>query len=611
MLGILLALSCIILYSNSLSNGYCLDDAMMITENEITQKGFGGIKEHMEHSFLYGFMHQEGYDAGSSHWRPLVMISFAVEVGLWGIDKPGNSHVVNLLIYIGIVLFLFHLLRRYLLKDLWLAFFTALIYAIHPIHTEVVANIKGRDEMLSLLFVLISLRQLWKFTETKKLSAYLFSLASFFIAMSAKENSLTFLAGIPLMLYYFSDLSLKKILTYSSGFLITTVIFIIIRNAIVPLSNSGMSNEITNNPYLYAKGLESISTKVYVLLLMLKLTLLPYPLRYDYSYNHIPYVNASNPWVWISLAIYAGMFIYAMFGIRSKNIISFAILMFFVTFSVNTNIVVETGVMMAERMLFTPTIFTALILAVLGKRLIAFAEQRSIAKPRVAAAILTVPLFIACAIIIIDRNKDWKNDTTLNLADVVKCPESARVNGGAGTASLALADQPGRPKDEKDSLTRQAIRYYTKSVSIHPGYNDPWMNMGVAYSRIDSIFKSEECWNRARKNNPDVPKLVELDRFLANTFFTRGLAAEGRNQLDSAVLYYKKADTYSRQNDSTKLKSLYNMAGTYYRRGDYQNAMQALEKVMKINPNFLEVKKGYEACLHFLQQQGTIPNAGG
>src|SRR5215510_7977351 len=86
----LLSIFTITIYFNTSKNEYALDDFMMITENSITQKGFDGVKEHFAHSFLYGYLNREGTDASSSHWRPLVMASFAMDIGFWGNDPhPG------------------------------------------------------------------------------------------------------------------------------------------------------------------------------------------------------------------------------------------------------------------------------------------------------------------------------------------------------------------------------------------------------------------------------------------------------------------------------------------------------------------------------------------
>ncbi len=530
------------------------------------------------------------------------MISFAVEIGLWGSNKPGNSHAVNLLLYICIVISLFGLLRKYIFKEKWLSFFSTFLFAIHPIHTEVVSNIKGRDEMIGLLTILLSLHLLWKFLSTKKSIYYFLSLVLFFLALSAKENSLTFLAGIPLMLYFFSELKTKQIALYSGGFLLTTLLFIVIRNAIVPLSLSGMSDDITNNPYLFAKGMEEISTKIYVLLLYLKLCVFPSPLTNDYSYNHIPYVNINNPLVWVSLLLYALLFIYAIRGLKSKQVISFAILLFFITLSVSANIIVETGVMMAERMLFIPSIFVAMIIAVFGKKVIDLVHKTFNLNKVILVCVVVIPIFLAATNKVLTRNEEWNNDITLHLADIKKSPESARVNEGTGFAYYTLADEPGKTQRQRDSLFNLAIKHFKKAVRLHPKYNDAWINMGIAYIRLDSLFEAEASLNGARRNDSFQLRLQTVDDLIAKIFINKGVEADNRKSFDSAVFFYQKANSYLKTQDATWLLCKFNLALTYYRKGELKNARDALTQVKNVAPDYPNLLSTMQTIDHSMQE---------
>ncbi|HNP53195.1 MAG TPA: hypothetical protein PKK69_01200, partial [Ferruginibacter sp.] len=590
-----------LVYSNTVRHQYALDDAMMITQNEVTLKGFDGIAEQWQHSFLYGFMHREGYDAGSSHWRPLVMTSFSIDTGLWGTEKPGNSHLVNVLLFALISVLLFHWLRKYLLQQNWPALIAAALFAVHPIHTEVVANIKGRDELLSLFFILISVWLLWKSIRTGKHWIYIGSLLSYFTSLLAKENGITMLAGIPVLLYFFTDLPVRRLLLLSSGYLLMLASFLLIRNAVVPLELVKMDAEIMNNPYLLAKGSEVLPTKIYVLLLLLKNLFWPYPLSYDYSYNQIPYTNWSNPAVWLSILLYAALGALAVFGIRSKSRLSGAIILFFITFSISTNLVVETGVMMAERMLFMPSIFAMLALVLGWQHLQQKNLFPALFQNRVSIAVIVCLLLLLGSGWSYVRNADWKNDTTLNLADVTVARQSARVTGGAGTACLTLADQPGILPMQKKEYLEQAIAYYKQSAGINPLYNDAWINMGVAYSRMDSLASAEASWNEVRRRQPEWPKLREMDLYLSHTLFNRGYASEQRQQIDSAIGYYERAQPYFALTDTLRINNLYNLAGCYYKKQDYRQAREWLMKVDSLKPNYNQVRQGIAACDHFLQ----------
>ena len=85
-------------YANTCQNEYCLDDAIVITENTSTQKGFSGITEHFSQDLLYGYTHTKGRKAANAGWRPLSLITYSIEIGIFGRNHPGISHFINILL---------------------------------------------------------------------------------------------------------------------------------------------------------------------------------------------------------------------------------------------------------------------------------------------------------------------------------------------------------------------------------------------------------------------------------------------------------------------------------------------------------------------------------
>ena len=584
----------IVFYGNTLSNDYCLDDTMVITENSSTQKGFSGITEHLSQDLLYGFKHMKSRTAASGGYRPLSLITYSMEVGLFGKNKPGVSHCINMLLYGLIVVLLFQFLFRYVFKEVWLAFIAALLFAIHPIHTEVVANIKSRDVLLCLLFLLLALHQLWKFLETKKSLNLIFGLVWYFVSLLSKEDSITFLAGIPIMLYFFSNLERRQILIYSSAFLGSAVFYLIIRNAIVPFGGFKANPEIINNAFLLATGSQAFATKIYILLFDLKMLFFPNPLSFDYSYNQIPYQSLANPLVWISIVVYVGLLLIAIRGFKSKNIFALCALMFIVTLSISSNLIVDIGLMFGERMLFIPSIFFAIALAVLIHKLIATVEAKTAMKKLPLMSLMLFPFVSVTAWLTISRNADWKDDRTLALADISKSPNSARANSAAGAAYLFYALEANRTTSEKDSMLNVSLGYMNKSLELYADNNDVLINSGIALSELGQQAKGEECWSKVRAKNPTNPKLMGIDKFLANKYLTAGVAATNANKLDSALYYYNKSLDYSTYNDSARVSAYYNIGGVYFLKADYAAAHAALEKVMAIDANYQNVRAGYE-----------------
>jgi len=600
---LLLAIFSIGLYFNTFYNDYCLDDSMVITENKITQKGFSGIKEHLTNDFLFGFINRKS-EKNTAFWRPLPLISFSIEIGVWGQKKPGFSHLVNVIIYSLIVILLYLLLAKFIFKNKWLAFFSSLLFAAHPIHSEVVANIKSRDELLCTFFILTSFFLVGMYANNRRKINLFLSLFCFFMALLSKESAITFLVGLPLFIYFFFEIKKKDLFKISAFFLGTTIIYIFIRNLIIPFNFAEEVNEeyvILNHPFLFADGAEAFFTKIYVLIKYIKMLFIPYPLCFDYSYNQIPYVNTSEPLVWISFLVNGFLLVYAIINFRKKSVLSFCILLYFITMFTISNLLFETAVIFAERFLFSPSIFFCIAVAYLLNRGYLFLNKEWRQKGLIISMILFIPVFVICSNVIVNRNLDWKNTDTLNLADISKAPNSARVNDGVGNYYIYASHIKNISLKQKDSLLHLAIKYYTKSIELDPGFDNSLVNIGVSYNNLGNQEKAEAYWDELAKYSPNHPMVKEFHNFLSKDYLMKGLAATKNNKLDSSEFYLIRAAKYADFDDSAFVKSWFNLGGTYYLEGKYEPCLQALEKVLAIEPNNELAHRGYNTCKSLLQ----------
>src|SRR5262245_18156818 len=148
-----------VLYGNTVGHRYALDDTVVLTRNAYVKAGLAGLPDIFTHDALAGteILSHTGLTEGG-RYRPLSMAMFAVEYQLFGLS-PGPSHLINVLLFGLTGAALFALFRRLPLERAsgpwpWLATAATLLFLAHPIHTEVVANIKGRDELLALLLSL-------------------------------------------------------------------------------------------------------------------------------------------------------------------------------------------------------------------------------------------------------------------------------------------------------------------------------------------------------------------------------------------------------------------------------------------------------------------------
>lgn len=160
-------LVCFTVYGNSIGNGYNIDDAYVVSLDEVntlTAKGIKGIPEILTTPYNIG----EGATYG---YRPLGKVTMAIEYDLWG-NNPHYSHVVNILLYALNIFLLLLFLRKiaalFGYNNKYVIYGALLLFAVHPIHTEVVCSIKNREEILCFIFMLSALLLFFRLYEERK-----------------------------------------------------------------------------------------------------------------------------------------------------------------------------------------------------------------------------------------------------------------------------------------------------------------------------------------------------------------------------------------------------------------------------------------------------------
>ena len=190
--ALILLITAISLYGYSMQFEYVLDDKIVLSENNFVKKGFNGIKEILTTESFAGYFGEQKNLVVGARYRPLSIVTFALEYELFGLNTR-VSHLINILLYALSGLLLFRLISM-LVKDkstsrwfLCIPFITALLFVIHPIHSEVVANVKGRDEILTLLFSLLTFYSFFKAKGPQKILWSTIGVLTFFLALLSKE----------------------------------------------------------------------------------------------------------------------------------------------------------------------------------------------------------------------------------------------------------------------------------------------------------------------------------------------------------------------------------------------------------------------------------------
>ena len=571
-----------VVYSNTVFNEYAYDDGMAITDNAFTQKGFSGIKDILINDTFIGVKGAAGELTGG-RYRPLSVITFAIEKGIFG-KRPWVGHLINILLYCCLLYYLFQVTYKYIFKESELkAFFTMLIFTIHPIHTEVIANLKSRDEILSFLFLFIALFYFLKSLHKEKIHPKYTIIAclSYFLALMSKENGITFLAIFPLTFYVAKKgtvlQSIKSVLPY----LFVAGLYLLIRYSVVGLSFS-KSHELMNAPFLLASGVQAFATKAYILSKYLFLLFIPYPLSYDYSFNQIPYLDAGDLRSWLSILLYMGLLIYSIFNLRKRSIISYALLFYLITISIVSNFIFEVGATMGERFLFQPSYAFALMAGIFLHNM--YMKMNEKIRKFIFLPLLSI-IVISASTYSMTRNRVWKNDYTLFMNDIHSSPKSAKVYVYAGVVLVKSVD------NETDSLKKQkvlrnAINIFEKGLKIYPDFTDAYLNMGVAYSNLNEKEKALECWEKANEISPGHFIAVANLQYLSDWYLKKAIASFNEKDFDGAIKYTEISVRCNKKN----ALSWYNLGGYWMMKGDKIKAKEFWKKTLEVDPNYTEAK---------------------
>lgn len=190
------------LYFNTLPNGYNIDDTLVTQNHRLTSKGISAIANIFKEPY---YKDKAGF---AYEYRPIVLVSFAIEHQFFG-EKASGSHFFNVLFYGLLCVLLLSVLRQLLQEYSPLVpFIITLLFAAHPIHTEVVASIKNRDELLAVIFSLLAWKATLLFADTDKPKRWLWlpvAALSFLIALLSKQTATTFIIFIPASLLIFRN----------------------------------------------------------------------------------------------------------------------------------------------------------------------------------------------------------------------------------------------------------------------------------------------------------------------------------------------------------------------------------------------------------------------
>jgi tetratricopeptide (TPR) repeat protein len=557
------------LYANTLNHEFVLDDKIVITENQFTKKGVAGIPDIFKNDSMTGFFGTQKNLVAGGRYRPLSMAMHAIEFELFG-KKPQMYHLLNVLLYAlsGVFLFLillnlFPVNGNYLLG---IAFIVTLLFQANPLHTEVVANIKSRDEILSVLLALVSFYFVISYFKKHKSLDLLCAAAIFLAALLSKESAIIFVGIIPLAIWITKkEIAVKKLAVASSvALVLPAAIYLAIRSAVIGVSKPPIAKELMNNPFLDASAGEQLATSFHVMWLYIKLLLFPHPLTHDYYPKQIPISDWGNPLAILGFVLFVGFVVVFIYGVLKRSMWGLFAGIFLAGIVLYSNLLFPIGTFMNERFLYIPSLAFALALG--------YVLINKVNKKPIILAVVAVML-LGYGFKTVDRNQAWESDITLAVTDVEVSSNSAKCNMSAGGSLIDRAEKERNPTKKRADLV-QAVKYLNKSLELYPRYTPPVLLLGNAYTSLGDYKNAILYYDRVLSYQSQVSFALQNLEVVAN----KAIDATQFELAESAYLTYLKYREDVRIMD--KLGELYgkNMQ-------QLPKSIAILEKANGIKPN--------------------------
>ncbi|UZD24161.1 tetratricopeptide repeat protein [Algoriphagus halophytocola] len=606
------------LYAQTYNYGYTGDDGIYAYFNRVTQKGLDEWTE----LFRYGSMNFIQINpVNTSIYRPFTLLTFAVEYAVFGEFDAANGHVANVLLYFLVLLVLGFLLHKIIAKrhlPAYIALLILVLYAVHPIHTEVVASVKSRDTLLASLFG-FSAVLLW-FTKAEKLRLpYGIGVGLlFFMSLISKEETITFIAVVFLLSYFILRRSWIDSLKHLVPFVVPAVIYMVFRSVVLD-DAATTYNSIINSILYQAEGGERLATNLYIYLEYVKLLVFPHPLSWDYSFSQLKIQTFANPVVWLSLLLFGSLIYFAVKGFKNRSLFSFGILFYFATFSIFANLTdaLIIGSNLGERFQFIPSLAFCLVVVYGLYRLLLWMKVEKVGP---VMLLVLVPVLLAFSWKTIARSKAWKDSLTLAKSGVQTAPNSWRthmmyaeelrlkgksIEKTAPDSAFDYFEESVREYDRmfgilgKDTLvpqylntlaevligmkdTARAYDVLQRSVRRNPNKHYGWFKYASLSYDQGKYNKAEELYLRSLKTD---------DPNLAATYINLGLTYIQSDQYQKGIAAFEKS---LEQEDKEEVRKY--LAYLYTKVGDKENAAKYAEGVDIAEVAFqMDMKAGNDA----------------
>ena len=429
----------------------------------------------------------------SHYYRPLITLSFFLDVQVWGL-QPLGFHLTNVLAHAAVTLAVLAVARRALGGEP-AATICALVFALHPLHTESVSFVSGRTDVIATLFFLLALLAYDRGRERDGGRPIAWSLAAYLLALLSKEVAIT----LPLVLVLWDRLvrgdlrdrgAAWRAAPRYAAYGAVTALYLGLR--LFALGGLEAGGDAWGT--VLARGL----TTLRIVASYTWITIVPYPTS-PYHAIAAETVPPGLGW-WLAVAGLVATLGATGWAVRRAPAAGFGALWFWITLapSIAVNLLPLPSAIMAERFLYLPTVGFSLVLGWGAARLLGPVAWGRTTQIRPGPSLGLAAVLLAYAVLTLWRNEDWRDEYRLYSRMVETAPDAAMPHLNLAFTQLARGEI-----GPANQHLREAVRLAPGSARANAGLGltetilgDREAGSGTGSRRARSRRGTRTCWRR-------------------------------------------------------------------------------------------------------------------
>lgn len=519
--GLIPTLLALLTSINTLRNQFASDDLQQVLNNSLIRH-LSNLPAAFTKS-VWSFAASDIVFTSDQYFRPIFSSLFTINYALFG-SSPFGWHLVNVLIH-GAVTLLVFVVSYEISGRKMIAFVTAALFAVHPVHSEPVAWVSGVTDPLMALFLLPAFYLYLRFRANGRWSLLAGALGFYFLALLSKEPAI----ALPLVIAYCELFHFKtkdplrqRFIQASKrvGFFVApTVIYFLMRLNAFGLGTLGVQPRYPIMPALLTIPLAIVKC--------LALMFIPV----GYSYQHYTEL-VQTIWSISFLAPFAVLLLVAAgVALAKSRLLTFAAVWFIAMLAPALAVLrsSEPASLVQERYIYLPSLGICLALALgiewVGKR------NWFVSRQLIFAAALTVILLLVLSAVSIRQNRTWDNTISVYKNSVAVAPLSATAHAllsrtyyDAGRPREAEAEaRTALDLDSKCAIAYMNLSYFTKQSGrldkaceylesaiaaisendlTRPDLATIYLNLGMLYPQRKMFDRAEQSLLRSIEISP-------------------------------------------------------------------------------------------------------------